>query len=482
MTGVKTLLSFFLCGAVALPALAVDSSTSTVRTKRVRTRSNVEKAIRDVPKEFGNVIRQTKPNPRVQKPSASPLPPQAPDMPTPPLPQPEPPSKADRFLNGVAKVMTKSWRNNIFVWLPAISTDPNTGPTLGILPVLVLSDQHSKRIRHLVAPSYTYNDLFGQTGTFRYYYYPTETSQLYSVLSLSSRTNREAKLRYENPALNDGVYYLRTEGYMKINGSERFYGIGPDTRQGDESGYVSKDMTLRASFGLNFFEHWRTTFGQRVRRYETRTNIIPDKADTLVRFPSTQGLGTHTTIANEVRLLWDTRDAPITPSTGRSGELFFEKASRIMGSDVDYIRYGADGKRFINWSNPKNITVIHGNYDWANGRFVPFYESPSLGGRNSLRGFGERRFVDSGSLVFNIEHRYIFSSLSLMGIQTNFEVAPFFDIGTVFPRLADMQRQDFRPVYGMAFRAAVKPNVVGDVEVGYGKEGVAVFVDINYPF
>jgi hypothetical protein len=69
-----------------------------------------------------------------------------------------------------------------------------------------------------------------------------------------------------------------------------------------------------------------------------------------------------------------------------------------------------------------------------------------------------------------------------MGIQTTFELAPFFDIGTVFPTATEIQRKNFRPVYGAAFRAAVKPNVVGDVEIGYGKEGTAVFVDINYPF
>jgi hypothetical protein len=90
--------------------------------------------------------------------------------------------------------------------------------------------------------------------------------------------------------------------------------------------------------------------------------------------------------------------------------------------------------------------------------------------------------VDRGNVVFNIEHRYIFSSLKLMGIQTNFKITPFFDLGTVFPTLPDIERKNFRPVYGTAFRAAVKPNVVGDVEIGYGKEGAAVFVDINYPY
>ena len=74
------------------------------------------------------------------------------------------------------------------------------------------------------------------------------------------------------------------------------------------------------------------------------------------------------------------------------------------------------------------------------------------------------------------------ASLTMMGIQSNFEIAPFFDIGSVFPTVPDVQAKNFRPVYGSAFRVAVKPNVVGDVELGVGKEGMAVFVDINYPY
>jgi hypothetical protein len=41
--------------------------------------------------------------------------------------------------------------------------------------------------------------------------------------------------------------------------------------------------------------------------------------------------------------------------------------------------------------------------------------------------------------------------------------------------------KDANAVAGLGFRAAVKPNVVGNVEVGIGREGPAVFVGINYP-
>jgi len=69
-----------------------------------------------------------------------------------------------------------------------------------------------------------------------------------------------------------------------------------------------------------------------------------------------------------------------------------------------------------------------------------------------------------------------------MNIEADLEVAPFVDLGTVFPNLRGIQRQYVRAVGGLGLRAAFKPNVVGDLEVGVGNEGPAIFVDLNYPF
>ncbi len=351
------------------------------------------------------------------------------------------------------------------------------------MPVLVLSDPATHHIRQLMAPSYTYNSLFGQTGTMRYYFYPTDSSQLYAAGSYSERTNRELKLRYENPALDEGIYYVRGEVYYEADGSNRFFGLGRDSHAGDQSGYVSKSSVGQAAVGLNFAKAWRATVGLRARRLSTAENIIPGLSDLAQRFPMVPGIGRQDTVAGQFRLLWDTRDSPITPSLGSSGEFFTESTINDLGSHSDFVRYGLEGKRLFPWAHhPKETTVIHGLYEWANGSNIPFYELPSIGGRDTLRGFGEGRFIDRGRVVLNIEQRHTFATLAMMGIQTNFEIAPFFDLGSVFPTAPQIERRNFLPVYGAAFRAAVKPNVVGDVELGVGKEGTAVFVDIDYPF
>ncbi len=467
------------------PDFTIFSSTPTKaqlrQMRRHRPRKPPIRQLKAMERNFERALKKTSPNPKVQAPRFSPLPVNAPEMPKAPQMAPHP-SAVERFFGAVAKVMTKTWGPNLFVWLPAISTDPNAGPTGGVLPVMVLANPESHHIQHLLAPSYTYNALFGQTATMRYYWYPTDASQFVTIGSYSQHTNREIKVRYENTSLLDGSLYLRAEGYHDVDGSRRFFGLGPQTHEGDESGYTSKDSVVRVAAGFNFFHYWRATFGERFRQMTTEENIIPDVVDLATRFPTIPGLGTQNTVTSEFRLLWDTRDLPITPSRGSSGELFVEKTSQATASDADYIRYGLEGKRFFLWKNPKYVTVVHGIYEWANGSNIPFYELPSLGGRDTLRGYGDGRLVDRGRMVLNVEHRITFASLTMMGIQSNFEFAPFFDIGSVFPTLPQVARQNFRPVYGSAFRVAVKPNVVGDVEVGIGKEGAAVFVDINYPF
>jgi len=464
--------------------LVAPSTPTPYQLRQMRKQRPLKPPIRQFRKmrqQIQRRIKKTSPNPRVQAPEFSPMPASPPTLPMLP-PSPPQGTAAERFFAGAAKVMTRSWNGNIFVWLPAISTDPNAGPTYGVLPVLVLADPVTHNIRQLLAPSYTYNSLFGQTGTMRYYWYPSDTSQYVAIGSYSHHTNREAKMRYENTALMDGVLYVRSEAYYDVDGSRRFFGLGPESRKSDESGYTSQDSTFRAAAGVNFFKYWRATFGARVRRMTTEDNIIPGIPNMATQFPGTPGIDAQNTTAGEFRLLWDNRDLPITPSRGSSGEIFVEKTDGVFGSDSDFVRYGLEGKSFFLWKNPKYVTVVHGLFEKANGSNIPFYELPSLGGRNSLRGYGEGRFIDRGRLVFNVEHRITLTTMEMMGIKTNFEVAPFFDVGSVFPDIQDVKSKYFRPVAGGAFRVAVKPNVVGDVEVGFGKEGPAVFVDINYPY
>ena len=58
----------------------------------------------------------------------------------------------------------------------------------------------------------------------------------------------------------------------------------------------------------------------------------------------------------------------------------------------------------------------------------------------------------------------------------------FVDLGRVFSRTSTNPLDHLHPVVGVGFRGIARPFVVGYVDVGYGREGAAVFTGLNYPF
>ena len=64
----------------------------------------------------------------------------------------------------------------------------------------------------------------------------------------------------------------------------------------------------------------------------------------------------------------------------------------------------------------------------------------------------------------------------------DWEVAPFIDLGSVTESLltADTHSFEFNP--GIGIRAVVRPNIVGRLDIGVGRNGPALFVGLGYPF
>jgi outer membrane protein assembly factor BamA len=66
---------------------------------------------------------------------------------------------------------------------------------------------------------------------------------------------------------------------------------------------------------------------------------------------------------------------------------------------------------------------------------VPFYLMPSLGGKNTLRGYYDFRFHDRDMQLFNAESRW--------GLFTHLDVAVFADAGKVAPEARDLDLKQF---------------------------------------
>src|SRR5207249_825876 len=104
------------------------------------------------------------------------------------------------------------------------------------------------------------------------------------------------------------------------------------------------------------------------------------------------------------------------------------------GPDTNTVfsRYGVEYRKLIPDETKRYTFVFRVKMEaTAGGNEIPFFERSSLGGQNSLRGFGVGRFVDNHSLVLNFEERIQLFHLKVFGTVAEVETAPFLDVGKV---------------------------------------------------
>jgi hypothetical protein len=387
--------------------------------------------------------------------------------------------RAQRFVDWAVGLMTGTGENSIRVYLPALSTDPNSGATLGFMPVWLLQDER-KVIRHIIAPSVTHNGIFGVTPTIRYYHYPHPDAQLFFIGSKSQTTNERLTLRYIDPHFH-GFLFVGGELSHQIEGSNRFFGFGPNTPHSAESTYSLDESKTSLTLGVNLPLHSEILWTMTYRDVEIRKGPLGDLPQAQTAFPGASPDGHVPVVTERLSLIRDSRDSTVTPTEGTYFELYGDLSRKALGSTSEFTRYGVEGKAFLPNEDASRVSALRFLYGLETGA-APFFEQFWLGGSSELRGYGDGRFVDRAMSLFNFEERIRVYRMRAFGVDTDFEFTPLFDVGSVFPDFRQFQLNDYHFVGGFGMRAVVKPTVVGLVDVGYGDEGLATFVSIDYPF
>jgi outer membrane protein assembly factor BamA len=232
----------------------------------------------------------------------------------------------------------------------------------------------------------------------------------------------------------------------------------------------------RAELGWKFGDVYSAAGGWWLRH----TNVEPGPFSAPRVIDPALQTGTSYTMPT-VRLTRDTRDLAFAPTRGSLTEAYAQYSAHALGSSSSVETYGGDWRLYVPTA-PRFVTALHARGEWSGGGEVPFTALSMLGGARSLRGFDEGRFQDRGLAFANVEERWMIHSIEILRNPTEFQIAPFLEAGTVFPAPDRARVHDVETVAGVAFRAIVKPSVVGRIDVGVGREGAAVYVGIDYPF
>jgi hypothetical protein len=370
----------------------------------------------------------------------------------------------------------------VTVPLPVIATSPNEGLTLGALSAFLLHNKNDE-VSTLVAPQLNYNENFGVTGSLYGAFYPRPDRSWEINLSHSSRVNEDYEVRFIDRRFSTNID-MNAFLYFFTDGSARFFGFQSSSLKENETNYGNQELGLTVSVGYRLTNDLQLVIGERIRKVSIIRGAV--KGIPFIRewftpqeIPGINGFSSH---AQRIGFEFSNLDSPTSPTSGGIARITVEFSSEALGSSDNYRHYDIEAKGYIPFKDARYISVIRGAYNQTLGENVPFLERSILGGETTLRAYGRNRFIDSSYLLFNFEERIRLFRWRVFNVNADWELAPFVDVGTVVESILKTRSKNLQFSPGIGFRAIVRPNIVGRVDVGFGDEGTAVFVGLGYPF
>lgn len=376
-----------------------------------------------------------------------------------------------------------------FIPVPEIIVSPNTGITGGVLGVLLFA-REDKTISNILAPDIRYNDITGVWPTIRWFGYPDARQKYFLVAGKATKHGDFFDAEYVAEQRFDGLLDFRLNLRRDEDPFERFYGFGNETKDGDETNYTGTVHRLIFYTGVNFLEWMRGSFQLRFNHVRVGSGEV-DSVDNLRTsdLNDVEGIDGASIVGARFALSFDSRDHPDIPTEGYFADFGIEVVDEKIGSSDSFVNYGFEVKgflpleRFLKVPHKRYVLALHSNLDYMiDGSEAPFYERNSVGGTDSLRGYGRNRFTDKHRFVMQAELRSKVYRREIFGVDAHIELAPFLDFAKVFNNSNELPVSNLHPVGGLGVRAVVVPQVVAYVDVGTGGDSPAIFTGIDYPF
>jgi outer membrane protein assembly factor BamA len=376
-----------------------------------------------------------------------------------------------------------------FLPVPLIAEDPNSGLTLGLLPVLLTSDQNNQ-ISRIIAPDILYNPDFGFGAHGRIYEYASGDEQWSLTGGVKERVEREGDFEYQLGRLRQSNWSVNYSLIFDRSGTPRFYGIGNNTRTSAQTNYTAEHELAQVQVGFNFNHNWQLVYTARFQDLDVLPGTLTDVPSIQTRFPTVDGLHANHEMLNRLGVVYDTRDDIVVPSRGMKWEVYSGAAGADgVFSDSLYTEAGIDGRIFVPMATDY-VFAGHTSLHYLFGSNpLPFWELSNIGGGESdiggaqqLRSFGTGRYYDRDAFSASVELRHKVYTLNAVTTALDIEVAPFVDVGRVFSQASTSPVDHLHQAYGVGFRGIARPFVVGYVDIGVGSDGAAVFTGLYYPF
>lgn len=368
--------------------------------------------------------------------------------------------------------------------LPVFAYSRNESYWVGTV-VPVLQSNSKDELQDIYAPFYSHNRYVGETFGLYYYGYPSDTTQYSVTADYSTKTQRDIDLTYKNVGAGGGRYILAGRINWFKNPFRRLFGIGNQTSESDESTYTSREGLVDLTAGIHLNEDVALMWTEHYHDIRIDSGIVNSLPQAQTQFGQLPGMEGANILGHKLTARYDTRDKQLISTRGTYVNLSVELNQNLQHNGSNpWVRTTVDARHLFPHYDDQLVLVTRFLLDTVNGHTqgIPFYERPTLGGETTLRAFGQSRFIDDTALLVNFEERIPVKQVKAFDYLIDLEVAPFLDIGRVMSGFSTRDMKDFQVDPGVGLRILARPNVTGRLDIAYGRDGVNVFVGLNYPF
>jgi NhaA family Na+:H+ antiporter len=289
--------------------------------------------------------------------------------------------------------------------------------------------------------------------------------------ALSWRAYKAAQTRVEYTTAGAHAVTVGGQAFWRDYTQISYFGIGRDSLETDRSQYrlQSTDVVGYASVKAT---NWLSVGGRVGWLYQPSINsatgpMLRDLPDIRVAFPQDPGVGLEVQPSYVYSDVWIGSDTRNHRSYATEGGVYRVGRTDYVDQDdgaFTFGRYEVEGLHFVPMFGEHSVLALHawGVFtDAGDGKSVPFYLLPSLGGNNTLRAYSDYRFHDRHALVLNVESRWL--------LFEHLDAAAFVDVGNVAPRMEDLDLDN--RVYGVGFRVHTDTTTLLRLDMGHGTEG-----------
>lgn len=298
-------------------------------------------------------------------------------------------------------------------------------------------------------------------------------------LLITYRVYEDYRFRASTPLISGGVVdrvnFEVGSGYSSRR-SDDFYGIGNDSRLADKSRFRTVSRDAAVGLTAEFDNAWKSGFHVGYRNIGvTNPRGAPSTQD-VFRNADVPGLFTGAALRS-VALSVErdtTHETPIETEGGRE-RVEVSLNEGVGKGDFSYWKYRLDFQHYFPLSRDQRTVVSVRGMAETNqekgGSQIPFFDLPSLGDWDTLRGFSNYRFHDKSALALGVEYRYrIWQAL---------DWAFFIDEGQVAREPGDFGLKRFHTGYGARLIAFPKSDRLVSFDVGHSKEGWQFYFNFN---